>query len=101
LDEAYFKVLFALSGWELLREPNLPLLIEVTTLKDDYRILAARVTYEGHCIPLYLKVWRGLNVLYDFWEGVESFIRELGALLAKGRRYMVVGGEGLLWACAA
>jgi hypothetical protein len=70
---------------KLVRRPNLPLWIEVTTQKDDLWILAASVTYEEHCVPLYMKVSLGMSMFYDFLENVESFMQELGELLPEGR----------------
>ncbi len=98
LDEpfytSYLKVLFALPGMRLLRRYTLPLLIDVTTLKDDYWILAAGIPVHGRAIPAYLKVWSGVNVSYDFWARVESFLRELWALLPEDWRYIVVADRG-------
>jgi hypothetical protein len=84
LNKAHLRVLFALTGLKLVRRPNLPFWIEVTTRKDDLWILAASVTYEEHCVPLYMEVWQSMSLLYDFLEKIESFMQDLGELLLKG-----------------
>jgi hypothetical protein len=84
LNKAHLRVLFALPGLKLVRRPNPLLWIEVTTRKDDLWILAASVTYEEHCVPLYMEVWQSMSLLYDFLEKIESFMQDLGELLLKG-----------------
>jgi len=82
----YPRVLFDLPGFRRLQRHTLPLLIDVTTLKDDYWILAASISLHGHSIPVYLKVWPGVHISYNFWERVECFLRELRALLPEACR---------------
>ena len=59
---------------------------------------AADLDVLGVGIPASLKVWAGVNGSYDFWARVESFLRELRALLPEDRRYIGVADgdfEGL------
>ncbi len=65
-------MLLALPGMRLLRRYSLPLLIDVTPLKDDYWILAAAIPIHGRAVPAYLKVWSGVNLSYNFWARVDE-----------------------------
>ncbi len=67
--------------FSLNRRKRITILIDFTTLRDDFLILIASVSYKGKGIPIYLKIWRYLNELYDFWGRIENFLWELRDIL--------------------
>lgn len=91
---SYVQTLFCLPYMKLARRSRITLLIDATTLQDDYWILAASISYRGRSIPVYLRIWEGVNNNYDYWQRVESFTRQLKRLLPADYEYELIGDSG-------
>lgn len=92
--KAYIKLIFALPGFAIRKRKYISILLDATTLKDDYWILAASISFKGRSIPIYLKMWSGVNESYDYWKRVIGFVKELRAFLPDGYRYIIVADRG-------
>lgn len=92
--QSYVQTLFCLPYMKLARRSRITLLIDATTLKDDFWILAASISYRGRSIPVYLQIWKGVNVSFDYWQRVETFSRTLKALLPDKYNYELIGDGG-------
>ena len=92
--KSYIKFLFCLPYFKLLKRKVITILLDTTTLKDDFWILAATVSFMGRSIPIYLKIWRDPNRSYDFWGRVEGFLEELKELLPKRFQYVIIADRG-------
>jgi hypothetical protein len=56
--------------------------------------LAASISYRGRSIPVYLQIWKGVNVSFDYWQRVETFSRALKELLPGKYAYELIGDGG-------
>lgn len=92
--QGFIKTIFSLPHFGLGRRKYLTLLIDATTLKDDFWILAASISYQGRAIPVYLKVWRGVNEPYDYWSRVKEFLMALKSLLPERYAYTLIADRG-------
>lgn len=91
---SYVQTLFCLPYMKLGQRSEITLLIDATSLKDDYWILAASISYRGRSIPVYLRIWEGVNTSYDYWHRVEVFTRQLKRLLPAEHTYELIGDSG-------
>jgi len=91
---SYIQTLFCLPYMKLHSRRKVTLLIDATTLRDDYWILAASISYRGRSVPVYLKIWEDVNTSYDYWQRVEGFMRELKELLPDTFSYEIIGDRG-------
>lgn len=98
LDTAFWKsfilTIFSLPGFRFKSRRYITIALDATTLKDDFWILAASVSFQGRSIPVYVKMWRGVHTSYNYWQRVESFVTELKELLPQGYRYELVADRG-------
>jgi len=92
--QSYVQTLFCLPYMKLSRRSRVTLLIDATTLKDDFWILAASISYRGRSVPVYLQIWKGVNVSFDYWHRVETFTRTLKELLPDKYSYELIGDGG-------
>lgn len=91
---SYIQTLFCLPYMKLHARKKVTLLIDATTLREDYWILAASISYRGRSIPVYLKIWEDVNASYDYWQRVEEFMGELKELLPETFSYEIIGDRG-------
>ena len=91
---SFIQTLFCLPYMKLHSRNKVTLLIDATTLREDYWILAVSISYRGRSIPVYLKIWEGVNTSYDYWDRVEGFMRELKELLPEKFSYEIIGDRG-------
>lgn len=98
LDFQFWKSLiltvFCLPGLNLKQRKQLSLVIDATTLKDDYWLLACSALFEGRTIPVYMKAWPHVNLRYDYWARVTEFITDLAQLMPGGLNYEIVADRG-------
>jgi hypothetical protein len=66
-----------LPGFKIRKRKYISILLNATTLKDDYWILAACISFEGRSIPIYLKMWSGANEPYDYCKRVIKFMKNI------------------------
>ena len=92
--KSYSLALFSLPGFRLKRRKVITLALDATTLKDDFWILAVTISFNGRGIPLYLKIWKGVNVSYDYWDRVEATLKELKEILPSGYSFELVADRG-------
>lgn len=92
--KSFVLTLFCLPRLNLKQRNKLTIVIDATTLKDDYWLLVCSALFEGRTIPLYMKAWPHVNVRYDYWARVTEFITDLAALLPKGIGYEIVADRG-------
>lgn len=92
--KSYIKIIFSLPYFKLGRRKYITILIDATTLRDDFWILAASVSYRGRAIPVYLKMWKGVNEPYNYWSRVEDFIRGLKELTPVKYEYELIMDRG-------
>lgn len=92
--QSYLQTLFCLPYMRLHERRKVTLLVDATTLQEDYWILAASISYRGRSIPVYLKIWEHVNSSYDYWERVEGFMGELKELLPERFSYEIIGDRG-------
>lgn len=92
--QSYIQTLFCLPYMKLHARNKVTLLIDATTLREDYWILAVSISYRGRSIPVYLKIWEHVNASYDYWQRVEGFMRELKELLPEKFSYEIIGDRG-------
>src|SRR5690625_1009402 len=92
--QSYVQTLFCLPYMKLHRRSQVTLLIDATSLKDDFWILAASISYRGRSIPVYLQIWEGVNESYDYWKRVEEFTKTLKELLPRKYDYELIGDGG-------
>jgi len=92
--KAYIRLIFALPGFRIRKRKYISILLDTTTLKDDFWILAACISFEGRSIPIYLKMWSGVNEPYDYWERVIKFMKKLREFLPDKYSYIVVADRG-------
>jgi len=52
------------------------------------------ISFNGRGIPLYLKIWKGVNESYDYWGRVKIVLKELEAILPKGYLFEIVADRG-------
>ena len=90
----YIKFLFSLPYFRLKQRKYISIVIDFTTLKDDFLVLLATVSFRGRGIPIYLKLWKDPNKKYDFWGRVENFLRDLFEILPKRFRYEIIADRG-------
>lgn len=90
----YVKLVFTLPYFGLRKRKFITIVLDTTTLKDDFWVLGASITYRGRCIPLYIKIWREPNSPYDFWGRVFKFLRELKRLLPRDFKYELIADRG-------
>jgi hypothetical protein len=92
--KSYSMALFSLPGFRLKSRKVITLALDATTLKDDFWILAVTVGFNGRGIPLYLKVWKGVNESYDYWRRVKIALSELKKILPDGYSFEIVADRG-------
>lgn len=92
--QSYIQTLFCLPYMRLSSRSRVTLLIDATTLKDDFWVLAASISYRGRSIPVYMQLWTGVNESYDYWDRVETFSRTLQKLLPDKYEYELIGDRG-------
>lgn len=90
---SYIITLFSLPHFSFKKRKYITIVLDFTTLKEDFLILGASISYQGRAIPIYLKVWKGVNKSYDFWKRVKEFLRELKSLLPQ-HNYVLVCDRG-------
>lgn len=90
----YIKTIFSLPYFKIGRRKYITLLIDATTLRDDFWILAASVSYKGRSIPIYLKMWKGVNESYDYWQRVKNFLKDIKKLLPDKFLYEIIADRG-------
>lgn len=90
----YVKTMLSLPYFQIGRRKYITLLIDATTLRDDFWILAASISYKGRSIPIYLKIWKGVNESYDYWDRVKNFLKSLKKLLPDKFFYEIVADRG-------
>jgi hypothetical protein len=90
----YVKTIFSLPYFKLGKRKYITLLIDATTLKDDFWILTATISYKGRSIPIYLKLWKGVNESYDYWERVRGFLKSLKGILPEKFTYEIIADMG-------
>jgi len=78
-----------LPYFKLRSRKYISLVLDFTTLRDDFLILSASVSYMGRAIPVYMKMWRGVNESYDYWGRVESFLKDLKELLPLHQYWLI------------
>jgi hypothetical protein len=92
--KSYVKTIFCLPYFQLGKRKYITLLLDSTTLRDDFWILGASISYRGRAIPIYLKVWKGVNEHYDFWGRVEEVMRGVKEILPEKYKYEIIGDRG-------
>ena len=92
--QSYVQTLFCLPYMKLAKRSHVTLLIDATSLKDDFWILGASISYRGRSIPVYIQIWKGVNVSFDYWKRVETFSRTLKGLLPDKYSYELIGDGG-------
>lgn len=92
--QSYIQTLFCLPYMRLGTRSRITLLIDATSLQEDFWILAASISYRGRSIPVYLRIWEGVNVSYDYWQRVEEFVGRLKQLLPAEHSYELIGDGG-------
>jgi len=91
--KSYIKTLFALPSFRFRKRKYLTILLDFTTLLDDFLILSASISFKGRSIPVYIKVWKGVHEHYDYKGRVEEFIKHLSNLLPK-QNYELIADRG-------
>ncbi len=91
--KSYIKTLFSLPNFCFRRRKYITLLLDSTTLLDDFYILSASISYKGRAIPVYVRMWAGVNEHYNLIERVDAFIKNLSKLLPK-HNYEIVADRG-------
>jgi hypothetical protein len=92
--QSYVQTLFCLPYMKLAKRSCVTLLIDATSLKDDFWILAVSISYRGRSVPVYLQIWKGVNVTYDYWQRVETFMGDLKDLLPAKYDYEIIDDGG-------
>jgi len=92
--QSYLQTLFCLPYMRLHKRRHITLLVDATTLRDDFWILAASISYRGRSVPVYLKIWKDVHGRYEYWERVEGFLRELHQLLPGEFTYEIIADRG-------
>lgn len=92
--KSYITTIFCLPYLKIRRRKFITLLLDATTLKDDLWILSASISYEGRAIPIYMEMWKGVNVSYNYWERVIGFVKNMRALLPDKYSYIIVADRG-------
>ena len=90
----YVRLVFSLPYFRFKRRKYITLLLDFTTLRDNYLVLGAAVSLKGRAIPVYLKIWEDPNRKYDFWKRVQNFLEELKKILPEGKEYEVIADRG-------
>ena len=90
----YVRLIFSLPYFRLKRRKYITILIDATTIRDEFWILMGTISFMGRGIPIYMKVWKDPNSSYDYWGRVERFLRELKGILPKRKRYEIVADRG-------
>jgi len=91
--KSYVKVLFSLPNFCFRRRKYLTILLDTTTLLDDFMILSASISYKGRAIPIYVRIWEGIYEKYDFKARVREFLHFLSKILPK-HNYELVADRG-------
>lgn len=93
---SYLQTLFCLPYMRLASRNRITLLIDATTLNDDFWVLAASISYRGRSIPVYMRIWESgvTSGSYDYWQRVELFARQLKRLLPAEHSYELIGDRG-------
>lgn len=92
--KSYITTIFCLPYLKIRRRKFITLLLDATTLKDDIWILSANISYEGRSIPIYMEMWEGVNVPYNYWKRVIGFVKNMRVLLPDKYSYMIVADRG-------
>ncbi|MBF0536604.1 MAG: transposase [Nitrospirae bacterium] len=92
--KSFVKIIYSLPYFRLRARKYITILIDATTLREDFWILAASISYRGRAIPVYLKMWKGVNEPYDYWSRVEEFIRGLKELMPVKYKYELIMDRG-------
>ena len=91
---SYVKTIFALPHFRIRSRRYITILLDATTLKEDFWVLAASISYKGRSIPIYLKMWKGVNKRYDYWGRVKKFVKQMRRLLPDRYSYIIVADRG-------
>lgn len=92
--KSFVKTIFCLPYFKLRRRKYITLALDATTLKDDFWILAVSITFCGRSIPIYIKMWKDVNVSYNYWERVKEVVKKLKKILPKNFKYEIVADRG-------
>jgi hypothetical protein len=92
--KSYSLAIFSLPGFKFKKRKMITLALDATTLKDDFWILAVTISFNGRGLPLYLKCWQGVNESYNYWNRVQSVLRDLKEILPKGYLFEIVADRG-------
>jgi len=92
--KAYVKTIFCLPYFQLGKRKYITLLIDATTLRDDFWILGVSISYRGRAIPIYQKIWKGVNESYDYWGRVEEVMKRLKDILPTKYKYEIIADRG-------
>lgn len=85
---------FSLPGFKWKKRKILTLALDATTLKDDYWMLAITISYNGRGIPILIKIWKGVNISYDYWGRVEETLRDLKKIIPPIFKYEILADRG-------
>ena len=91
---SYVRMVFTLPYFQPRRRKRIILLMDSTTLKDDYWILAVSVIYRNRAIPIYLGIWERVNESYDYWGRVREVVRMAKEILPGRYEYEIVADRG-------
>jgi len=90
----YARLIFSLPYFRFKKRKYITVLIDVTTIKDEFWILMGTISFMGRGMPIYMKVWKNPNSSYDYWGRVEGFLKELKEILPKRKKYEIVADRG-------
>ena len=92
--KSYVRLIFSLPYFYPRRRKKIVLLMDSTTLKGDYWILALSVIYKNRAIPVYMGIWEGVHEKYQYWERVEKVIYMAKKILPSRYEYEIVADRG-------
>jgi len=87
--KSFAATVFMLPFFKFRKRKYISLAIDFTTLKDDFTILAASISFKGRAIPIYQKVWKGVYEPHDYWDRVKTFLEELKAILPEHKYWLL------------
>jgi len=91
--KSYIKTIFSLPNFRFRKRKYITILLDTTTLLDDFLVLAGSISFKGRAIPIYIKIWRGVNEPYDYKGRVKEFIVKLSKLLPE-HNYEIIADRG-------
>ena len=93
----YVKMIFSLPNFKLWSRKYITLLLDATTLKDDFWILAISISFEWRAIPVYLKMWKWVNESYDYRWRVKEVLKYLKDILPWKYKYELIADRWFQW----